>query len=232
MVGREVAVSSPHDRAQRTRETLVASAAREIDRHGFDGTSLTAILAGSGVTKGAFYFHFPSKDQLAAVIVADMTAALSPVLAEWARRDVDALRLLLGLAQDVVDALAGDTTVRAGVRIVAERGRAGAGPSRPLQDWTRIAAGLLGRAQRDGVLRPGVDPGEAADVVVGAVLGQRYLAEQLDGPPLRARFRTTCELLLPALACDEWLAGWWRGGWASLDAAAGPGAEPGLTTAS
>lgn len=211
----------PHERSRRTRDALVACAAREIDRSGFDGASLTSILAGSGVSKGAFYFHFTSKEHLAAVIVEDMTAALSPVLLTWARLEVDALRLLVGLAGEVVERLAGDTTVRAGARIVAERGRLGAGRSRPLQDWTRIVAGLLDRAAQEGLLRDGVDPAAAAEVLVGAVIGQRYLGEHLDGPALPERFRVTCALLLPALATDEWLAGWRDGGWASVAAVAG-----------
>ena len=64
------------------RDALVRSAASEIDRRGFAGASLTDLLAGSGTSKGGFYFHFTSKDHLAAVLVERMAAALSPVLAQ------------------------------------------------------------------------------------------------------------------------------------------------------
>jgi hypothetical protein len=102
------------------------------------------------------------------------------------------------------------------VRIVAERRRPGADPTVPLQDWARITTGLLRRAEREGVLRVGVDPAGAAEVLVGAVLGQRYLAEQLPGEPLAARVRSAWALLLPSLASDSWLTGWAGRGWDDL----------------
>ena len=50
--------------AERTRERLVQAAAREIYRAGFQSASLETILAATGVTKGALYYHFDSKEAL------------------------------------------------------------------------------------------------------------------------------------------------------------------------
>lgn len=49
---------------QRTRAQLVDSALRLFEADGFDRTSLQQIVADAGLTKGAFYHHFESKQDL------------------------------------------------------------------------------------------------------------------------------------------------------------------------
>lgn len=65
-----------------TRHQLVAAAAATFDKRGFDGATLGDILkAGAGLSKGALYFHFTSKDELAAAVVArpGVTTTLGPI---------------------------------------------------------------------------------------------------------------------------------------------------------
>lgn len=45
-----------------TRERIVESAVRLFAQHGFTATSVQDIVVDAGVTKGAFYHHFDSKD--------------------------------------------------------------------------------------------------------------------------------------------------------------------------
>ncbi|WP_205473613.1 TetR/AcrR family transcriptional regulator [Nocardioides sp. SYSU D00038] len=49
---------------QRTRSELVASALRLFEENGFDRTSLQQIVVDANLTKGAFYHHFESKEDL------------------------------------------------------------------------------------------------------------------------------------------------------------------------
>ena len=53
------------DRAERTRSRILETAAAAFAEHGYEGISLNDIVKLSGVSKGAFYFHFPSKEELA-----------------------------------------------------------------------------------------------------------------------------------------------------------------------
>jgi TetR/AcrR family transcriptional repressor of nem operon len=57
-----------------TRERILASAARRFRESGFDGVSVKDLMHEAGLTHGAFYAHFPSKD---ALIGAACTAAFS-----------------------------------------------------------------------------------------------------------------------------------------------------------
>ncbi|MBV8196122.1 MAG: TetR family transcriptional regulator [Candidatus Dormibacteraeota bacterium] len=48
-----------------TRRHLLEVAARAFAEHGFAGTSMSELVERSGLTRGAFYFHFDSKEELA-----------------------------------------------------------------------------------------------------------------------------------------------------------------------
>jgi TetR/AcrR family transcriptional regulator, transcriptional repressor for nem operon len=52
-----------------TRERILAVANELVLKHGFAATSLEQILRRAGVTKGAFFHHFDSKEELATALV-------------------------------------------------------------------------------------------------------------------------------------------------------------------
>ncbi len=52
-------------RAVRTREAIVSVAAQHFDTDGYGASSINTILATGKFTKGAIYFHFPSKEAIA-----------------------------------------------------------------------------------------------------------------------------------------------------------------------
>ena len=51
-------------RGQATRAHLIDVATRLFTERGYDGTSIEAVLAESGVSRGSLYHHFPGKDAL------------------------------------------------------------------------------------------------------------------------------------------------------------------------
>lgn len=52
-----------------TREKILQAAAAEIHRQGFQSASIAHILSSTGLTKGALYHHFPSKQALGLAVV-------------------------------------------------------------------------------------------------------------------------------------------------------------------
>ena len=52
-----------------TRKRIVQSARRLFNRHGFSEVSIDDIMAGAGLTRGGFYNHFKTKDELYAEAV-------------------------------------------------------------------------------------------------------------------------------------------------------------------
>lgn len=60
-----------------TFDRLVRTARELFARNGFAGTSLDAVVAACGLTKGALYHHFGSKTELFAAVFEDEAARLS-----------------------------------------------------------------------------------------------------------------------------------------------------------
>jgi TetR/AcrR family transcriptional regulator, transcriptional repressor for nem operon len=54
-----------------TRRRIIAAAGRRLKRDGIDGSGVAALMADAGLTNGAFYAHFASKDDLVATTVGD-----------------------------------------------------------------------------------------------------------------------------------------------------------------
>src|SRR5215472_1817280 len=52
-----------------TRASILQTAATVFAERGYTDTTLAELIARSGLTKGAFYFHFASKEQLALAVL-------------------------------------------------------------------------------------------------------------------------------------------------------------------
>jgi len=61
--------SSEHKEA--TRRRIVETAGRRLKRDGIDGSGVATLMADAGLTNGAFYAHFDSKDDLVATVLGD-----------------------------------------------------------------------------------------------------------------------------------------------------------------
>ncbi|MFD4606386.1 TetR family transcriptional regulator [Streptomyces sp. NPDC058464] len=60
---------------QATRQRIIEAAGRRFKRDGIDGSGISALMKDAGLTNGAFYTHFTSKDDLVATAVADQLRA-------------------------------------------------------------------------------------------------------------------------------------------------------------
>jgi AcrR family transcriptional regulator len=67
-------------RAKQTRGDLLAAAARVFAERGFTGATVDDVAEAAGCSKGAYYFHFASKEE-----------ALLTLLDDWARDEHDRL---------------------------------------------------------------------------------------------------------------------------------------------
>jgi len=83
---------SPEHKAQ-TREKLLDSSAAIAKRGGFSGAGVDGLMKAIGLSGGAFYSHFPSKDDLFAAIVERELARSLRLLGEAAPDEEPRLRL-------------------------------------------------------------------------------------------------------------------------------------------
>jgi AcrR family transcriptional regulator len=60
---------------QATRQRIVEVAGRRFKRDGIDGAGVATLMSDAGLTNGAFYAHFESKEDLVANVLADQLRA-------------------------------------------------------------------------------------------------------------------------------------------------------------
>jgi AcrR family transcriptional regulator len=58
-----------NEHKEETRRRIIESAGRRLKRDGIDGSGIAALMADAGLTNGAFYAHFASKEDLVASVV-------------------------------------------------------------------------------------------------------------------------------------------------------------------
>jgi TetR/AcrR family transcriptional regulator, transcriptional repressor for nem operon len=60
---------------QATRQGILEAAGRRFKQDGIDGAAVAAVMSDAGLTNGAFYAHFASKEDLVANVLADQLRA-------------------------------------------------------------------------------------------------------------------------------------------------------------
>ncbi|MGW1216641.1 ScbR family autoregulator-binding transcription factor [Streptomyces sp. NPDC002499] len=169
------------ERAVRTRDAILAAAARVFEEHGYQAATVNEILTSAGLTKGALYFHFPSKEHLAeGVLHAQDLNVPVPERACKVQQLVDTVVLHAHRLQT-------DPMVRAGVRLSLDQQAQSLDRSGPFLRWSEVGAALLQQAKAQGELLPHVVPAQTADVLVGAFAGVQAMSQALsnyqDLPP-------------------------------------------------
>lgn len=203
------------ERARRTRAAIVEAAAVEFGKRGYAAASVNAILEGSHATKGAMYFHFESKEELGRAVLAAALEKFKETTDRWmSRTDLDPFEILHGLIDHVAQMFLSDPIVQAEFRLIIEPEFYADVQNGGASVWGSSARELIARAQREGLVREGVDSEKFTRVLAAGLAGQRYMADltaqQVD---LRARFEETLEVILAGMASDAWLTRWRAAGW-------------------
>jgi AcrR family transcriptional regulator len=188
------------DRAQRTRALVLNCAAELFAARGYHGTSVQDVATAAGMTKGAVYFHFPSKDVLALAVVEEHYTRW-PALLEAARAEnLGPFDTVLAMVDGAAEAFAHDVVVQAGARLQIESIQIGLPLPTPYVGWIDLLTGLLTEAVDRGELRPGVDPAAAARTIVSAFFGMQHISAALyDRADLLERWHEVRELTVYAL---------------------------------
>ena len=63
------------DHKEATRQRIVEAAGRRFKQDGIDGAGMATVMSDAGLTNGAFYGHFRSKEDLVANVLADQLRA-------------------------------------------------------------------------------------------------------------------------------------------------------------
>lgn len=162
-------------RSEQTRLQLLRSGAELFDRNGFAGATLEDVCRAAGMTKGAFYFHYSGKVELAGAIQAEARAMLRSLVYKLSTGTAPELQALIDLCHVVAHWLETNPVVRATFRITRECGHRG----RPFLDfyleWLSAVETMLRRAELAGELADGVVIEVASSLVLTVCIGIEVL---------------------------------------------------------
>jgi AcrR family transcriptional regulator len=206
--GAAVRTARATERGAATRQHILAVATEEFLAHGYAGTSLSDLIRAAGITKGAFYHHFPSKEALAVEVVRarqDEWAAGVVRASAGHDRAVDELRAMAGVAADLKDQdQTQATSLQRLCAELAEEAELAPQIAGYCEAWIDTAAGLVGRAQLQGDIRADLDAHRTAEVLIATFLGteqQCVMTARHDDSraDFRARMTRCLDLLLEVL---------------------------------
>jgi AcrR family transcriptional regulator len=94
-----------------TRGQLIEVATRLFAEHGYEGTSIEAVLSAAGVSRGALYHHFAGKEALFEAVVSAVSEQVTVELAETVQGCADPLDAMRTAALAWID-LAADPVIQ------------------------------------------------------------------------------------------------------------------------
>ncbi|WP_037858582.1 ScbR family autoregulator-binding transcription factor [Streptomyces sp. NRRL S-340] len=177
-------------RAEQTRSTIITAAADLFDRHGYERTSLSDIVEHAQVTKGALYFHFAAKEDLAHAIMELQSRAVRQVTGEVEERGCPSLEALMRITFAFTRLSVEGPVVRAGFRLATGGVEVRPPLRHPFTEWLEIATNRLLAAVREADVHPDVDVHAAARSLVSFFVGTRVAGRPLE-PVARLPRRTT-----------------------------------------
>lgn len=192
------------ERALATRAAVIAGAATVFNARGYANASLDVIAEEAGVTRGAMYFHFHSKDEIANAVIDEQhrvaRVAAGKALAEAGTAVEGMLRMCASLAHQLTT----DTIVSAGIRLTTDGTATELSAANPYLEWMDSFETLVALGQEQGDLLEHLDPQRVSAFIIPSYTGVQLVSDTLhDRHDLHDRIRDMWELLLPAMVRPE-----------------------------
>ena len=187
-------------RAVETRAVIIRAAADVFGAVGYGGASMADICVAAGLTKGALYFHFVSKEALALAVIDAQHERAIGLGDELLHSEQPGLHVLLQMTFELGKQVRDDPVSRAGIRLTMESSNLSTPVVTPYEDWIAACTVLLRRAIRDGDVRADVDVAAAARFISPAFTGVQVVSGVLTGrADLMQRIVEMWSFVLPGL---------------------------------
>jgi AcrR family transcriptional regulator len=186
-------------RSLQTYERVLDAAAAEFARRGYAETNLQEVATHIGLTKGALYGHFSSKEKLAGTLVEHLARTVRELAAQDVAPGSPAFDRLRSLTELLARGAGLDVRIGAALRLVSDEIRAGSPPPDALTGLRMHAADLVRVAQADGDIRPMLPPVAVAELLLALVFGAHCTVGDGEPGDVLLRVREMWEILEPAL---------------------------------
>lgn len=191
------------ERAIRTRRAILEAAGAVFDEHGYTSTTIAMVLERADVTKGALYFHFPSKESLAQAVL-DEQVPFGTVPPQSCK-----LQEIIDMTFVVAQRLLSDPLLRGSVRLTVDQAMPpGVDHTGPFVQWAERLMVLMEQAAEQGELLPTVKPRDTVELLVGGFAGLQLMSRALtDRADLGYQISVLWSHILPSIAVPGLLLG-------------------------
>lgn len=185
-------------RAEATRRVILDSAVNLFDSVGYANVSLAELIACTGASKGAFYYHFANREAVAAAIIEETEARLRDTIREvFADPSFRSMEHCVRMVFTVAELTQRDSLVRIGIEL-----RGGLSHISPALDgfahYREMFASVMSTGIADGDLRADLDADRAGHTLWTAILGTHQHCAAT-GDDLVARLTDVLTIILPAI---------------------------------
>jgi AcrR family transcriptional regulator len=188
------------ERAVATRASIIRGAAEIFNDRGFASASLEVIADASSVTRGALYFHFKTKEDIANAVI-DEQHRISRGYAEKAlAMSSTAFEGMLRMSAGLARQLTTEVVVSAGIRLTTDGTASDLSAKDPYRDWINTFETLISAGIEQGDIRAETDPVRMAKYIIPSYTGVQLVSDTLhDRRDIFDRVRDMWEFLIPAL---------------------------------
>lgn len=188
-------------RSEATRRRILDAAIEVFSEVGYAAASWGTIIERTGMTKGALYHHFDSKESLASAIIEEGSDTLLLAFRNMSGSSPALENLIHGTF--VVAQLSGsDKMARAAEQLTVALSGFNEATSRVYTSWLTVMTDEARKASIEGDIREELTPETVAESILGAAFGIRLLPDAISGDDLIRRLSRMWEVLLPAIAAE------------------------------
>lgn len=190
-------------RAEATRRRILDSAVDLFDELGYGETGLADVLQRANVSKGAFYYHFDSKEAVATAIIEEYRRTVKEATeakVDPAARKLDWLILSTFVSAELLES---NKNARIGNQLLQALSQISSAANHVYSQWTTLFVNALAEGFEEAGVREGVDPVESAEAAWASVLGSHLLTSALGSDAFTGMARAWRSILRAVLPDDR-----------------------------
>jgi len=182
-----------------SRTAIITAAAHVFVRRGYAASTIALISEEAGLTKGAIYFHFSSKDLIARAVIEKQQETIALISASFDMSQ-SSLAILVLATRDLGRRMQSDIVVRAGLQLAVEVGVFGDPVTSTYADWSDMVRVLVQGAIEQGDVRRNVDPEVFVRFFISAFTGIQIVSGvTTDLEDIQLRINDLWEVVLPGV---------------------------------
>jgi AcrR family transcriptional regulator len=192
----------PQARSENTRQKILNAAIDLFSEVGYAAAGLGEIIDRAGMTKGALYHHFDSKEALATAVIEQGTKLTSDAFQHVCESSSPALENIIHGVFVITDLVVTNKTARTAEQLTRGLAEFNSTASHVWSSRLEVMTTQAKRALAEGDLPEALDPLAVSESILNAVLGTELMSSTADDNDHIKRLTRALELLLPAIVAE------------------------------